>query len=103
QFRPQPPIPLSGEEWARDYNEIKNLGAKASTARSARQSEDARFWLVAGPASYYQLVRHLVVTKKMSLVDSARFRARTSVPTADAFIAVVDAKYHYGFLPPVTG
>src|SRR5262245_18917474 len=53
QFRPQPPIPLSGEEWARDYNEIKNLGAKASTARSARQSEDARFWLVTGPASYY--------------------------------------------------
>src|SRR5262245_1223788 len=102
QFRPQPPIPLSGEEWARDYNEIKNLGAKASTARSARQSEDARFWLVTGPASYYPLVRQLVVTKKMSLVDSARFMALTSVATADAFIAVFDAKYHYDFWRPIT-
>jgi hypothetical protein len=102
QFRPQPPIPLSGEEWSRDYNEIKNLGAKTSPTRSARQSEDARFWLVTGPASYYPIVRQLVAAKKMSVVDSARFMALTSVATADAFIAVFDAKYHYDFWRPIT-
>src|SRR6266545_3964682 len=33
QFRPQPPIPLKGEEWTADYNEIKSLGGKTSTKR----------------------------------------------------------------------
>jgi hypothetical protein len=102
QFRPQPPIPLNGEEWARDYNEIKSLGVKTSTTRSTRQSEDGRFWLVTGPASYYPIVRQLVAAKQMNLVDSARFMALTSVATADAFIAVFDAKYHYDFWRPIT-
>jgi PAP2 superfamily len=102
QFRPQPPIPLSGKEWSGDYNEIKNLGAKTSPTRSARQSEDARFWLVTGPASYYPIVRQLVAAKKMSVIDSARFMALTSVATADAFIAVFEAKYHYDFWRPIT-
>jgi hypothetical protein len=35
QFRPGPPPTLDSKEWAADYNEIKNLGGKASTVRSA--------------------------------------------------------------------
>src|SRR6266481_2740170 len=102
QFRPEPPIALNGKQWAADYNEIKMLGAKTSTARSARQSEDGRFWLITGPQSYYPIVRQLVAAKKMSLIDSARFMALVSVATADAYIAVFDAKYHYDFWRPVT-
>jgi hypothetical protein len=49
QFRPKPPPSLKSEQWARDYNEIKDLGAKNSTKRTARQTEDARFWLLVGP------------------------------------------------------
>jgi PAP2 superfamily len=102
QFRPQPPIPLAGEEWAADYNEIKNLGGKSSTKRTARQTEDGRFWLITGPASYYPIVRQLVVAKKMDVVDSARFMALASTAAADAYIAVFDAKYHYDFWRPIT-
>jgi hypothetical protein len=102
QFRPQPPIPLKGEEWAREYNEIKSLGAKNSTARTARQTEDARFWLITGPASYYPIARQLVAAKKMDLIDSARFMALASTAVADSFIAVFDAKYHYDFWRPIT-
>ena len=51
QFRPEPPIALKSEQWATDYNEIKSLGGKASTGRSAKQTEDARFWLITGPQS----------------------------------------------------
>ena len=53
QFRPQPPIALNSEEWTTDYNEIKELGGRTSTKRSARQTEDARFWLAPGPVIYY--------------------------------------------------
>jgi PAP2 superfamily len=102
QFRPQPPIPLAGEEWAADYNEIRNLGGKNSIKRTARQSEDGRFWLITGPASYYPIVRQLVVAKKMDVIDSARFMALASTAAADAYIAVFDAKYHYDFWRPIT-
>jgi hypothetical protein len=102
QFRPQPPIPLAGEEWAADYNEIRNLGGKNSTKRTARQTEDGRFWLITGPASYYPIVRQLVVAKKMDVIDSARFMALASTAAADAYIAVFDAKYHYDFWRPIT-
>jgi hypothetical protein len=102
QFRPQPPIPIAGEEWAADYNEIRNLGGKSSTKRTARQTEDGRFWLITGPASYYPIVRQLVVAKKMDVIDSARFMALASTAAADAYIAVFDAKYHYDFWRPIT-
>src|SRR5262245_31506780 len=49
QFRPKPPIALESEQWAKDYNEIKELGAKNSGKRSPQQTEDARFWLLTGP------------------------------------------------------
>jgi hypothetical protein len=102
QFRPEPPLALGSDQWAADYNEIKELGSKSSSKRTAKQTEDARFWLVTGPLAYDPIVRQLVTAKKMSLVDSARFMALTSVATADALIAVLDAKYHYDFWRPIT-
>lgn len=102
QFRPQPPIPLKGKEWTANYNEVKALGAKNSTTRTARQTEDGRFWLITGPASYYPIVRQIAVAKKMDLVDCARFMALASAAVADSYIAVFDAKYHYDFWRPVT-
>ena len=102
QFRPQAPISLTSQQWATDYNEIKALGGKDNKQRTAKQTEDARFWLITGPASYYPIVRQLVATKQMDLVDSARFMALASTAVADSFIAVFDAKYHYEFWRPIT-
>ena len=102
QFRPQPPTRLTGKEWAVDYNEIKDLGGKDSAKRSARQTEDARFWLITGPQSTDPLVRQLVTATKLGLLDSARFMALASVALADAYIAVMEAKYHYEFWRPIT-
>jgi PAP2 superfamily len=102
QFRPEPPIALTGEQWAVDYNEIKDLGAKTSIKRSARQTEDARFWLITGPQSADPIVRQLAKAKEMSVIDCARFMALMAVAAADAGIAVFDAKYQYDFWRPVT-
>src|SRR3954471_17072933 len=38
----------------------------------------------------------------MSLIDSARFMALTSIAASDAAVAVFDAKYHYEFWRPIT-
>jgi hypothetical protein len=64
QFRPEPPIPLNGAQWAADYDEIRTLGGRTSAKRSARQTEDARFWLMTGPQSYYPVVRQVVRPRK---------------------------------------
>jgi PAP2 superfamily len=102
QFRPKPPPSLKSEQWARDYNEIKDLGEKNSTRRTARQNEDARFWLLVGPRSTYPLPRQVAVASNMSVLDSARFMALVSIATIDAMIAVFDAKYKYEFWRPIT-
>ena len=102
QFRAKPPPSLKSGEWARDYNEIKDLGAKNSTKRMARQTEDARFWLLVGPRAANPLPRQIVIAKNMDLLDSARFMALTSVAAVDAIIAVFDAKYKYEFWRLIT-
>jgi hypothetical protein len=102
QFRPERPISLASEQWAKDYNEIKELGEKNSSKRSARQTEDARFWLLTGPLSTHPLHRQIAIRKEMSVVDSARFMAVITAAEADALIAVMDAKYKYAFWRPIT-
>jgi hypothetical protein len=102
QFRPQPPVALSGEKWATDYSEIRDLGGRTSVRRSPRQTEDARFWLAPGPIIYYPVVRQVAAAKKLDLVDSARFMALIAAARSDAFVAVFDAKYHYNFWRPIT-
>jgi len=101
QFRPSPPIPLDGKEWATDYNEIKDYGGRNSTRRAAEQTETARFWI--NPLTGYQpFLRQLVAAKQMDAVDSARFMTLAVVALNDAIIAVLDAKYHYNFWRPIT-
>jgi hypothetical protein len=102
QFRPKPPIALESDQWAKDYNETKELGAKNSSKRSARQTEDARFWLLTGPLSTHPLHRQVAMGKEMSVVDSARFMAVITAAEADAMVAVLDAKYKYAFWRPIT-
>jgi hypothetical protein len=102
QFRAKPPPSLKSAEWARDYNEIKEVGEKNSTKRTARQTEDARFWLLVGPRAYNPLARQIVIAKNMDLLDSARFMGLYSVAQADGAIAFFDAKYKYEFWRPMT-
>jgi hypothetical protein len=102
QFRPKPPPSLKSAEWARDYNEIKEVGEKNSTKRTARQTEDARFWISVNPGMSHQLERQIVVAKNMDTVDSAHFMALVSMAEADAGVAVFDAKYKYEFWRPIT-
>jgi hypothetical protein len=102
QFRPPPPIALTSEEWAKNYNELKEYGEKDSPKRSPRQTEDAKFWLTVSPGSNQPFARQIVIKKNMSIVDSARFMALATMAQMDAAIAVFDAKYHYTFWRPIT-
>jgi hypothetical protein len=102
QFLPPPPIALTSEQWAKDYNEIKDLGDKNSAARTPRQTEDAQFWFSAGPTIYQPIPRQIAISKNMSVVDSAHFMAVVATAQTDAYIAVFNAKYKYEFWRPIT-
>jgi len=101
-FQPGPPPRLDSALWARDYNEVKELGGKTSTKRTAWQGETARFWETTGSNAWNQAARALLANKPIPLLDSARLFMNLNVATFDALLTVFDAKYEYGFWRPIT-
>jgi len=88
--------------WARDYAEIKALGSKSSTRRTAEQTEIARFWESTQPPIYHGVVRSVANVPGREVTQNARLFAAVTQATDDALIAIFDAKYHYNFWRPVT-
>jgi hypothetical protein len=102
QFRPGPPPALNSAQWARDYNEVKALGSKNSRQRTPEQTDVAKFWEYSLPPIYNAVTRSVANAPGRSLAQNARLLAAASQAMDDALIAVLDAKYHYGFWRPVT-
>jgi hypothetical protein len=102
QFRPAPPPALKSAEWAKDLNEIKQLGGQQNSARTAEQTDVGRFWGLTGVPSWNPIVRGLAASAGLSLVDNARLFALVNMAAADSFISVFDAKYAYNFWRPIT-
>jgi hypothetical protein len=102
QFRPGPPPALSSETWTRDLNEIREIGSRNSSRRTAEQTNIGRFWFQTGPRTYNPIVKQIAMARKMDVVDCARLFALSSIAGVDAFIAVFDAKYTYNLWRPVT-
>jgi hypothetical protein len=102
QFRPVAPYALTSTQWARDYNEVKRMGAKSGSARTAEQTQIARFWAFVGPATYNPIARQLSTANNLGVIENARLFALFSMAAADAGTAIFDAKYTYNFWRPVT-
>lgn len=102
EFRPGPPPALDSAQWARDLQEVKSLGARQGSARSAEQTEIARFWEYSLPPIYQGIVRSVALAPGRDAARNARLFAAASQAMDDALIAVFDAKYHYHFWRPVT-
>jgi PAP2 superfamily len=102
QFRPGPPPSLSGEIWARDYNETMKYGAAESSVRTPEQTLIARFWATALPDVHIGLVRALATDPKREITRNARLYAAVTAAMSDSEIAVFEAKYFYNFWRPFT-
>lgn len=102
QFRPGPPPDLKGELWARDYNEIKEIGSVSSASRTPQQTEIARFWATALPDVHMGVVDSFVKAPNREITRNARFYAAVTGALNDAEIAVLEAKFHYHFWRPIT-
>ena len=102
QFRPGPPPALTSDRWARDFNEIKSVGARRSPTRTQEQTDIARFWETTQAPIYHALLRVVADGPGRDVVRNARLYAAATQAVDDAMIAVFDAKYHHGFWRPIT-
>jgi hypothetical protein len=102
QFRPQPPPPMTSEQYAREYDEVKTYGARFSGARTPAQTDLAYFWSENFVAQWNRALRAIAVAHISSLGDSARLFALANLATADAVISCWETKYHYNFWRPIT-
>ena len=95
---PAPPA-LGSATYSRDFEEIKRLGGKGSTARTPEQTDMAEFW---APRDVRIVLRQLVGRPSRSLVEDARFLALAEMAWEDSYVAMMDGKYAYNFWRPVT-
>ncbi|KHG41357.1 hypothetical protein OA07_11900 [Aphanizomenon flos-aquae 2012/KM1/D3] len=107
QFRPDGTPALNSAEYTTEFNQVKDLGSKNSTNRTAEQSQIAKFWADGSgtftpPGHWNQIAQNVAATKGNSLVDNARVFALLNISLADAGIAAWDAKYTYNFWRPIT-
>ena len=102
QFRPPPPPPLTSDRYRRDYDEVKDLGARFGSSRTAEQTDVAYFWSDNTIAQWNRTLRGIATTHVGDLGDSARLFALANLAMADALIGCWDSKLHYSFWRPVT-
>jgi hypothetical protein len=102
QFRPSGPPRLRSRRWTADYNEVKALGAKDASARTAEQTATALFWQPLAGTVWPATIRRVAREQLLDLTSSARFQAVAFAAFADALIACWDAKFHFNFWRPVT-
>ncbi len=103
QFRPGPPPALNSRTYARDFNEIKEIGSAASSTRTQDETDLAHFWISTAPQNWNPAARQVAIAKGLTLSQNARAFALLNLAGADAFIASWDAKFTYNQWRPVTG
>jgi hypothetical protein len=102
QFRLPGPPALASTEYARDYEEVKRVGGKTSTARTVEQSETAHYWYEGSPQSWSRIARVAAAQRGLDMWENARLLALVNAVIADGFIAGADTRYLYNFWRPVT-
>jgi hypothetical protein len=102
QFRASAPPALNSKLWAKDLNEVKQLGSLNSTVRTQEQTNMAKFWEATLPPIYHGVVHSIAAQGGRSATQNARLFALVTQATDDALIAVFDGKYHYGLWRPIT-
>jgi len=106
-FVPPGPPRLDSAAYADDMNQVRALGAKTNSVRTAEQSQIAVFWsdfsYTETPAGHWQeIVGAVSLNQSNTVSDNARLFALVSMGQADAGIVTWEAKYRYNFWRPVT-
>ncbi|MBY8841097.1 vanadium-dependent haloperoxidase [Streptomyces sp. SP2-10] len=102
QFRPGGPPALSSAAYAEDLRELKVMGAKTGSGRSARQTETALFFSGNLVEQVQSAVRDHAARHRLGIARTARLFAAVNASATDAVVTAWDAKLHYGSWRPIT-
>ena len=102
RFRAPPPPALTSERYSKDFDEVKALGAFASSARSAEQTDLAYFYSENFFTQWNRALRGIADRYLHRTGDSARMFALANLAMADAVITSWDSKRFYAFWRPMT-
>ncbi len=107
QFRPLGPPSLDSQQYAADYEEVKELGAAVGSTRTEDQTEIALFWADGAgtetpPGHWNSIAQIIAAAHGNTLEENARLFALLNIAMADAAICAWDAKYTFDFWRPVT-
>ncbi len=104
----QPPAPpaLTSAEYAAALKEVRELGSKDKSTRTADQTEIARFWeggagTSTPPGHWNRIAQTLARDRKLSEAETARLFALLNAALADAAVCCWDCKYKYALWRPI--
>ena len=94
---------MTSGAYAKEYNEVKELGAVGSQ-RTPEQNALAGFFTntTSPPEMYNRTFRSVAASEGLGLVEQARLFAMLNMAGADAIINCWDDKAHWSFWRPVT-
>ena len=100
QFRPPGPPSLDSQQYAADYDEVKELGAAVGSTRTEEQTEIALFWADGAgtetpPGHWNSIAQIIAAARGNTLEENARLFALLNIAMADAAICAWDAKYTF--------
>ena len=101
-LRTPPPNALTSRAYARDLNEIKDVGSLHSTTRTPDETSAAIFWQDHAFALWNRTFRTLATSRHLGLVDNARLFATENLAAADAAIGCWNNKYYWNTWRPIT-
>ncbi|MDQ3064554.1 MAG: vanadium-dependent haloperoxidase [Acidobacteriota bacterium] len=107
QFAPNPPPAMTSEEYARDFNEVKEIGSATSATRTADQTKVAQLWAnVNTPTTVWfvwnNVARTVAIERNNTTAENARLFALLNIAYHDALQTTMTSKYVHGLWRPVT-
>ena len=93
---------LTSMQFARDLDEVKRLGGRRSTERTAEQTAMAVFWTGNEILQLNAVARAVSQAKKLSMPENARLFALVHMAAADALIVSFRIKYQENSWRPIT-
>jgi hypothetical protein len=96
------PPPHGSAEFARDLDEVRSVGARNSTTRTADQTAAAIFWTVQTAVPWHAAARAASAARNLSIAENAKLFCLLSMATADSQIVGFEEKYKRSHWRPIT-
>ena len=101
-YKTKGPPRLDSAKFKADFDEVKLLGARHSSVRTADQTAAAVFWTVQTGVPWFAAARAAAAERNAAVLDNLHLFALLSVAAADSQIACFKDKYDRLHWRPIT-